>query len=147
MVTSTDTAAGLLRAQGLRMTPQRLAIVQEIMTTQGYVVPVEVVNRVQAKVPGVSAATIYRTLERLERLGVLTHVHLESGTGYHRVDDAQHAHLTCAGCGAELELSGSSLRSLERLVERDHGFRPDFTHHAISGLCAGCQAAAGAASR
>jgi Fur family ferric uptake transcriptional regulator len=147
MVTSTNTAVGLLRAQGLRMTPQRLAIVQEIMSTVGYIVPVAVVNRVQARVPGVSAATIYRTLERLERLGVLTHVHLESGIGYHRVDDAQHAHLTCTSCGAELELSQSSLRNLERLVQRDHGFRPDFTHHAISGLCADCQAASGAADR
>ena len=67
-----ETVAGLLRAQGLRMTPQRLAIVQEIMTTEGYIVPVEVVARVQAKVPGVSAATVYRTLERLEQLGLLT---------------------------------------------------------------------------
>jgi len=147
MVGSVTTAAELLRAQGLRMTPQRLAIVQEIMGTAGYVVPVEVVARVQTKVPGVSAATVYRTLERLERLGLLTHVHLESGIGYHRVEDVPHAHLTCAGCGIELELSERSLHDLERVVERDHGFRADFTHHAISGLCRDCQAPGGAAGR
>jgi Fur family transcriptional regulator, ferric uptake regulator len=147
MVSSVTTAAELLRGQGLRMTPQRLAIVQEIMGTEGYVVPVEVVARVQAKVPGVSAATVYRTLERLERLGLLTHVHLETGLGYHRVDDVQHVHLTCAGCGAELELSERSLRDLERVVERDYGFGPDFTHHAISGLCRDCQTAGTAAGR
>jgi Fur family transcriptional regulator, ferric uptake regulator len=147
MGSSVTTAAELLRAQGLRMTPQRLAIVQQIMGTAGYVVPMEVVARVQAKVPGVSAATVYRTLERLEHLGLLTHVHLESGVGYHRVDDVQHAHLTCAGCGGELELSERSLRDLERVVERDHGFRADFTHHAISGLCTDCQSAEGAAGR
>ncbi|HJU02656.1 MAG TPA: Fur family transcriptional regulator [Actinomycetes bacterium] len=141
-----ETAAGLLRAQGLRMTPQRLAIVQEIMTTEGYIVPVEVVARVQAKVPGVSAATVYRTLERLEQLGLLTHVHLESGVGYHRVDGIRHAHLTCSGCGVDLELSRNSLHDLEQAVQRDHGFRPDFTHHAISGLCADCQVVGHAAS-
>ena len=113
-----ETAAGLLRAQGLRMTPQRLAIVQEIMTTEGYIVPVEVVARVQAKVPGVSAATVYRTLERLEQLGLLTHVHLESGVGYHRVDGIRHAHLTCSGCGVDLELSRNSLHDLEQAVQR-----------------------------
>jgi Fur family transcriptional regulator, ferric uptake regulator len=145
MRTPVETAAGLLRAQGLRMTPQRLAIVQEIMAAEGYVVPVDVVARVQAKVPGVSAATVYRTLERLERLRLLTHVHLESGVGYHRVDDIRHAHLTCSGCGVELELSRASLHDLEQAVQRDHGFRPDFTHHAISGLCADCQALGGAA--
>jgi Fur family ferric uptake transcriptional regulator len=108
------------------------------MSTSGYIIPVTVIERVQARVPGVSPSTVYRTLERLEQVGVLTHVHLESGVGYHRLEEVQHAHLTCSRCGADLELPRSSLRSLERLVERDHGFRPDFTHHAIAGVCATC---------
>jgi Fur family ferric uptake transcriptional regulator len=141
MAASVDRAAEVLRAQGLRMTPQRLAIVREILATVGYVVPGDVVARVQATMPGVSAATIYRTLERLEHLGVLAHMHLESGIGYHGVDEAPHAHLICAGCSVQLELSRDSLRDLERLVERTQGFRVDFTHYAISGLCADCRAA------
>lgn len=139
MATTTTDAIGLLRSQGMRMTPQRLAIVDEIMSTAGYVIPTAVIDRVQARVPGVSPSTVYRTLERLERLGVLAHVHLESGVGYHRLDEVQHAHLTCARCGADLELSRSALRGLERLVEREHGFRPNFAHYAISGLCAACR--------
>jgi Fur family transcriptional regulator, ferric uptake regulator len=139
--TTTASAVDLLRAQGMRMTPQRLAIVDEIMTTTGYVIPIQVIERVQARVPGVSPSTVYRTLERLEAIGVLAHVHLESGLGYHRLDEVQHAHLTCARCGSDLELSRAALRGLERLVERQHGFRPDFTHYAISGLCASCREA------
>jgi Fur family transcriptional regulator, ferric uptake regulator len=141
--TTTASAVELLRAQGMRMTPQRLAIVDEIMTTAGYVIPTNVIEQVQARVPGVSPSTVYRTLERLESIGVLAHVHLESGLGYHRLDEVQHAHLTCARCGADLELSRPALRSLERLVERQHGFRPDFTHYAISGLCAACRSDGG----
>jgi Fur family transcriptional regulator, ferric uptake regulator len=139
--TGAKDAVELLRGQGMRMTPQRLAIVDEIMSSSGYVIPTAVIERVQARVPGVSPSTVYRTLERLEQVGVLAHVHLESGVGYHRLDEAQHAHLTCARCGADLEMSRSSLRSLERLVERGHGFRPDFTHYAISGVCASCREA------
>jgi Fur family ferric uptake transcriptional regulator len=129
------------------MTPQRLAIVRETMTATGYIVPGDVIARVQAQMAGVSAATVYRTLERLERLGVLTHVHLESGIGYHRVDEAPHAHLTCAACSVQIELSPESLRDLERVVERHQGFRADFTHHAISGLCADCRTAGNVGSR
>jgi Fur family ferric uptake transcriptional regulator len=146
MAASVESAAQLLRAQGLRMTPQRLAIVRETMATTGYIVPAEVIARVQAQMPGVSAATVYRTLERLERLGVLTHVHLESGLGYHRIDEAPHAHLTCTACGVQIELSRDSLRMLEGVVERDQGFRADFTHHAVSGLCNDCRIAGDAAS-
>jgi Fur family ferric uptake transcriptional regulator len=140
----TGDAVELLRRQGMRMTPQRLAVVDEIMSTSGYIIPVHMVERVQARIPGVSPSTVYRTLERLEQVGVLAHVHLESGRGYHRVaeEEAQHAHLTCSRCHADLELPRSSLRSLERLIQRDHGFRPDFTHHAIAGVCADCHESA-----
>jgi Fur family ferric uptake transcriptional regulator len=133
-----DTAIELLRSQGMRMTPQRIAIVDEIMNTSGYLVPLGVIERVKARVPGVSASTVYRTLERLEEVGVLNHVHLENGVGYHQVSVPQHVHLTCSSCGNEQEVPGAVLTKLERSVEREHGFRPDFSHHPISGLCASC---------
>jgi Fur family ferric uptake transcriptional regulator len=141
MVT-TEAAAGLLKAQGLRMTPQRLAILREVMATSGYVMPAALTERVQAGLPGVSAVTVYRTLERLERLGILTHVHLDAGVGYHRVEEPLHAHLTCVRCATQVELPPGTLQDLERYVEREHGFRADFTHHAISGLCGPCRAPA-----
>jgi Fur family transcriptional regulator, ferric uptake regulator len=140
MAANTDSAISLLREQGMRMTPQRIAIVTEIMTTPGYLIPMQVIKQIQERVPGVSPSTVYRTLERLEQVGVLVHVHLESGIGYHRLADAQHVHLTCAGCGAERELPASALERLQRLIVDDHDFWPDFSHHAISGLCAACRA-------
>lgn len=130
----------LLRAHGMRMTPQRIAIVERIMTTPGYLVPLRVIEQVQARVPGVSASTVYRTLDRLEELGVLAHVHLEHGMGYHQVTNARHAHLTCSACGKEQEVDQALLRRLERSVQGKHDFRPDFSHHPISGLCTACLA-------
>jgi Fur family transcriptional regulator, ferric uptake regulator len=137
----------LLRSQGMRMTPQRIAIVDEILRSSGYVTPLRVIQRVQARVPGVSAATVYRTLERLEELGVLAHVHLESGVGYHQVAETQHAHLICSQCGTEQEIPSEVLQRLERSLERAQGFRPDFSHHPISGLCADCATAGPATPR
>lgn len=138
---TTQTAIDLLRSRGMRMTPQRIAIVEEIMGTPGYLLPSTVIDRVKARVPGVSASTVYRTLERLEELGALAHVHLEHGLGYHQVSTDTHAHLTCSACGKEQEVSQAVLQQLERSVEGEHGFRPDFTHHPISGLCTSCLAA------
>jgi Fur family ferric uptake transcriptional regulator len=135
---TTQTAIELLRSRGMRMTPQRIAIVEEIMGTPGYLLPSTVIDRVKARVPGVSASTVYRTLERLEDLGALAHVHLEHGLGYHQVSTDTHAHLTCSACGREQEVSQAVLQQLERSVEGEHGFRPDFTHHPISGLCTSC---------
>ena len=129
----------LLRSRGLRMTPQRRAIVFEVMRTQGHIAPADVARKVQGEMPGVNASTVYRTLALLEEIGVLSHAHLESGAEYHRTEEAGHVHLTCSSCGAEDDLSISEAQALQKVVERHRGFEPDLTHFAISGLCSACQ--------
>lgn len=136
--TTTD-VIGTLRERGLRMTPQRRAIVAEILRTQGHISPTALARKVQGEMPGVNASTIYRTLTLLEEVGILAHAHLESGAEYHRTEEAGHIHLTCSGCGAEDDLSTRETRELEALIVRRHDFSPDLTHFAISGLCGGCR--------
>ncbi len=74
----------LLRSRGLRMTPQRRAIVTEVMRTHGHISPAAVARKVQGEMPGVNASTVYRTLTLLEEVGVLPHSHVETGAEYHR---------------------------------------------------------------
>lgn len=132
-------AMDVLRQRGLRMTPQRRAIVAEVMRTQGHISPTGIARKVQGEMPGVNASTVYRTLSLLEEVGVLAHSHLESGAEYHRTEEAGHVHLTCSSCGAEDDLSLDEADALHRLIERHHGFSPDLTHFAISGRCADCR--------
>ena len=140
MATASETdIVAALRQRGLRMTPQRRAIVGEIMLSQGHISPTALARKVQADMPGVNASTIYRTLSLLEEMGVLAHTHLESGAEYHRAEDAGHVHLTCSNCGDEDDLSLEEAGELVRLIERHHGFEPDLTHFAIGGLCAHCR--------
>jgi len=133
----------VLRSKGLRMTPQRRAIVAEVMRTQGHISPTALARTVQSEMPGVNASTIYRTLTLLEEVGVLAHAHLEGGAEYHRAEEAGHVHLTCSNCGSEDDLSLTEAEALSNLIERHHGFLPDLTHFAISGLCSDCRAISG----
>jgi Fur family ferric uptake transcriptional regulator len=125
------------------MTPQRRAIVTEVMAADGHISPTAVAQRVRVRVPGVNPSTVYRTLDLLEEVGVLSHTHLESGAEYHRRSESQHVHLTCSRCGTEDSLSLAEARRLKDLVAGHHGFAPDLTHFAISGLCSSCQRAQG----
>jgi Fur family ferric uptake transcriptional regulator len=127
-----------LRLEGLRMTPQRRAIVSEVMRTPGHISPTAVTRKVQSEMPGVNASTVYRTLALLEEVGVLQHSHLETGAEYHRAEEAQHVHLTCHRCGRDDELSVPETAKLQRLIRAHHGFEADLTHFAINGLCAEC---------
>lgn len=137
-----DEVIEILRGQGLRMTPQRRAIVAEIMRTQGHISPTELARKVQGEMPGVNASTIYRTLSLLEEVGILAHAHMEGGAEYHRTEEAGHVHLTCSNCGAEDDLSIEEAEALGRLIESHRGFWPDLAHFAISGLCADCRSQA-----
>ena len=132
----------LLKERGLRMTPQRRAIVSEVMRTQGHIAPAEISRRIQGEMPGVNASTIYRTLALLEEVGVLQHSHLETGAEYHKADEAQHVHLTCHRCGRDDALSLTEAEKLGDLIHRHHGFVADLTHFAITGLCADCASVA-----
>ena len=131
----------LLRARGLRMTPQRRAIVGAVMHAQGHISPTVITRKIQSEMPGVNASTVYRTLTLLEEVGVLQHSHLETGAEYHKAEEAQHVHLTCHRCGRDDELSLAEAERLGQLIHRHHGFEADLTHFAITGLCADCAAA------
>src|ERR671918_2613904 len=133
----------MLRRRGFRVTPQREAIVHEVMRAEGHMAPQDVARRVQRKLPAVNASTVYRTLALLEELGVVRHAHLERGAEYHRAGEGDHVHLTCSRCGSDDDLSSEEARSLRELIRRTHGFAPDLTHFAISGLCARCAAETG----
>lgn len=134
---------GLLRAHGLRMTPQRRAIVSEVMRAQGHISPTQIARKVQEEMPGVNPSTVYRTLATLEEIGVLSHSHLESGAEYHRKEEAEHVHLTCGNCGRDDALSLKEARALQELIHRHHGFVADLTHFAITGRCKACAPADG----
>lgn len=137
----------LLRERGHRITPQREAILDEVLRTNGHITPQDVARRVQRRLPAVNDSTVYRTLALLEEVGVVRHAHLERGAEYHRADEVEHVHLTCSRCGAEDDLSMEEAVTLREVIQRHRGFLPDLTHFAIGGLCASCQRASAATRR
>jgi|ERR687895_1263441 Fur family ferric uptake transcriptional regulator len=135
-----DNVLDRLRSRGHRMTPQRRAIVEEIMRTPGHIAPGDVVHRVRQSLPGTNPSTVYRTLDLLEELGIVSHAHFEEGAEYHHFDDRSHVHLVCSSCGRSQSLEATEAEPLVRHIEGRSGFSPDFTHFAISGLCSRCRA-------
>jgi Fur family transcriptional regulator, ferric uptake regulator len=129
-----------LRNRGYRMTPQRRAIVSEIMNTRGHIAPQDLVQRVKGKLPGVNDSTVYRTLDLLEEMGVVSHAHLGGGPAYHHAGHNDHVHLICERCGKTDQLLDTDTVPLQQAIAKLTGFQADFTHFAISGLCERCAA-------
>ena len=130
--------AEALRSRGLRLTAQR-QLVLEAVYALGHATPDQVHSAVSRTAAGVNITTVYRTLELLEELGLVTHAHLSHGSPtYHAVGEDQHVHLVCRDCGTVDEVSPSVLDGLVTTLGSSRGFQVDIGHVALFGVCAGC---------
>jgi Fur family transcriptional regulator, ferric uptake regulator len=130
--------ARVLRSRGLRMTPQR-QLVLDAVRLLGHATPEQVHSSVQQVSDSVNITTVYRTLELLEELGLVTHTHLSHGAPtYHAADEREHIHLVCRGCGTVEGIDPDLLGPLARQLERSRGFEVDIGHVALFGRCATC---------
>jgi Fur family ferric uptake transcriptional regulator len=123
-----------LRAQGYRLTPQRELILAAVERLQ-HATPDEIFVEVSAQSTAINISTVYRTLEVLEELGLVRHLHLsDRAPTYHSVSGGPvHFHLTCRNCGQVISVDE---KKAEKFVERlrvEQGFLVDIAHLTIFG--------------
>ncbi len=117
-------------------------MVSVLIGSEGHRSADEIAEEVHRSRPDVHLSTVYRTLEDLERLGVVEHVHLGHGPATYHLSTKRHAHLVCNGCGTTLEVEDSMFDRLAERILKGYGFRLDHRHFAMSGLCATCRESA-----
>jgi Fur family ferric uptake transcriptional regulator len=128
-----------LTEQGYRLTPQRLMTISAIEKSDGHISAEEIYAQVIAKYPQVNISTVYRTLELLKKLGLVTETDFGEGrVRYHPLGKGHHHHLVCQECGAVTDLDEAVLAPLERVLLREYGFSADLRHLAIFGRCVKC---------
>ncbi len=128
-----------LRARGYRLTPQR-QLVLEAVAELGHATPEDIVTAVRRTASGVNISTVYRTLELLEELGLVTHTHLGHGPPtYHAATDDEHVHLVCRGCGTVLEAHPAEFDAWQDSLRERHGFEADLGHLTVFGRCQECR--------
>lgn len=130
----------LLRESGQRPTPQRLMILSILRHREGHLTAAEILSEVKREYPYVDISTIYRTMNALKELHLVSETDLGSGEYSYewRLADPHH-HLICRQCGAELSLDSTYLESMAERLLADHGFRAEMDHFAIFGVCQDCQ--------
>jgi Fur family ferric uptake transcriptional regulator len=130
-----------LRERGFRLTPQREMVLGVLHDLEDHATVEEVYARVQAVSSAVDIATVYRTLELLQELGLLAVIDL--GDGLHRYEltaiHGSHHHLQCRRCGRLVRLEQPQVQPFLQALYQQHGFRADLEHLIIPGLCQSCQ--------
>lgn len=128
-----------LREQGYRLTPQRMMVFSAIHESDHHISAEEIYKQIRARYPNVNISTVYRTLELLKKLGLVTEIELDGIYRYHHADKGHHHHLICRKCGRVLQLDASVLEPVQGTILRKYGFKADLNHLAVFGHCVQCQ--------
>jgi len=131
-----------LRKLGLRLTPERNAVLQEVASLQGHFEPEEVILRLRRKGVNVSRASVYRTLPLLVASGIIEEaIYKDRKTRYEKCAESEHHdHLICTSCGKIIEFVSQPIELLQEEVCRRNRFRPSSHTLEIRGLCDHCTA-------
>ena len=127
-----------LKAHGGRITHARKAVLQALVTAKTHVTAEDLLNIVQKQFPEVHISTVYRTLDALEKLGVVDHVHLGHGKAVYHLTDNSHQHIVCEMCSSVEEVPYQLFTELESSLKEQYGFQMRMNHFAVIGKCRRC---------
>jgi Fe2+ or Zn2+ uptake regulation protein len=134
---------GALRARGARPTRQRRAIFSALSARLDHPTAETLYRSVRRRVPGLSLATVYTTLEVLVEAGLAGRFIGADGVAHYDARTDVHDHRRCLACGRIDDLDrrgGDDLIPLQPTAD----FRPTGYRIEVTGYCAGCHEPAGA---
>ncbi len=129
----------LCRQQGLPVTVQRRVVLEAVLARDDHPGADDIYEDVQERIPGVSRTTVYRVLDLLVRLGIITKAcHPGAISRFDRNTDLHH-HLVCLRCEAVIDVADEQLNTLD-LPDTSHlGFEiTDFSVQ-LRGICINCR--------
>lgn len=134
--TSASAMLSRLRAAGLKITPQRIAIIQELAGDPSHPTAQELYDRLRPSMPSMSFATVYNTLASLAEAGLCASRSLTPGGARFDPNTEPHDHAVCDRCGAVLDMPHVIHRPQGRNVPA--GFAVRAVERIYRGLCASC---------
>ena len=128
-----------LKQLGIRLTPQRLAIAEVVVNSGDHPSVKEVYERVKAFFPYVTLATVYSTLDVLERAAIVRELPFQRQSRYD-ANLSPHANLVCVKCGAvvDAEVGQKLVAELQSLLERESKFEIAAQRVDFYGWCSRC---------
>lgn len=128
-----------LQTSGYRVTAPRQTIVELLVSSTHALSPIEIYDLGRKEYPALGLVTVYRTLERLEELGLIQRVHMPDGC--HRYLRAAQGHqhlLLCTQCGHVEMFAGDDLSKLTERVEQATGYHVQNHWLQLFGICPRC---------
>src|SRR5699024_1949629 len=122
-----EVAVETLKKSGVRITPQRHAVLEYLLTSLKHPTADDIYKALETKFPNISVATVYNNLRILREIGLVKE--LTYGDDSSRFDSNMndHYHIICESCGKIEDFHYPPLDEIESLAEKVSGF--DISHH------------------
>lgn len=137
---STSDLKQIIRKMNLKVTPQRVLILQALHEGRVHITAQELYEKVQRINTDVGFATVYRFLKDMAEARVVTELRMGSmPTRYELTPKKHHDHMTCTACGKIVEFQNKNIEDHQEKVAKQYGFQ--LTHHVLElyGICTSCQ--------
>ncbi len=129
-----------LQENGYRLTGSRRAVVEIVAGSNHALSPLELYDMARGRYSSIGLVTVYRTLEKLEELGLVQRVHQPQGCQAFIAAFTGHQHMIlCSSCGKVEFFDGDNLDPLIRRIGEETGFQVSDHWLQLFGSCSECQ--------
>jgi Fur family peroxide stress response transcriptional regulator len=129
-----------LREHGMRMTPQRMAVLNTLIGNKEHLSAEAIHDRVRADYPMIGLATIYKTVSLLKEMGEITELNFDNDCAlYDGSGESPHPHFICSQCNTILDIDDADLESLPGEVSHKTGYEITNFRLDFFGICPNCQ--------
>ncbi|WP_262316935.1 Fur family transcriptional regulator [Lacticaseibacillus parakribbianus] len=128
-----------LKAKGIRITPQRVAIIRFMIASVAHPTAEMIYAALAPDFPHMSVATVYNNLMLLIDLGLVEEMNIGDVATHYDFALAPHYHAVCTNCGRIVDFVYSGMSDVENVAAGKTGFAVTGHHLEVYGLCPDCQ--------
>lgn len=133
-----ETAIDTLKQSGVRITPQRHAVLEYLLTSMTHPTADEIYKALEDKFPNMSVATVYNNLRILKELGLVRELTYGDDSSRFDSNTNEHYHIICDDCGKIVDFHYPTLDEIESLAEKVSGFEISYHRMELYGKCNAC---------
>ncbi|MBM4761899.1 Fur family transcriptional regulator [Bacillus sp. B15-48] len=127
-----------LKSSGIKLTPQRNAILEYLFESLSHPTADDIFKAIRERFPSMSVTTVYNTLRTFEEVGLVKKMDFGDSFNHYCCLTTNHYHVICQECGKIVNFFYPALNEIESFVEQSKGFK--VTHHQLEvyGICSEC---------
>jgi Fe2+ or Zn2+ uptake regulation protein len=128
----------------MRASSVNYAILEVLGSENVHLTAAEVYDQVRETLPAVNTSTVYRSLDRLVKAGLVSVSDMgKRPVVYEVIGKQAHHHLVCQNCGDAITIEDEEIKDLLKQIENESGFQVTTKHLVLFGICPDCQGKTG----